>query len=106
MTSSKCIFSKGENNCVLLLSDGTLARFILRNHDIDKLSLHKNFIPGLHQDPVLSAAASQKFIVSLISGSRVVISPTAPNHNFNPSEPLHVVNMPVNACVKVRNMLS
>ena len=87
---------------MLLLSDGTLARFTLRNHDIDKLTLHKNFIPGLYQEPVLSAAASEKFIVSLISGSRVVISPTTPNQNLGQYEPLHVMNMPVNACVKVR----
>ena len=68
-----CVVTKPDGTVVMVLSDGTMARIGVKNNDIDKLTLHRNSIPGLNNDFILSAAGSEKFIVSIISGARVSV---------------------------------
>jgi len=93
------------DHVLMFFSSGTLVSFSLRNNDIENIIRKDNFIKAT-SDPIEVAQLNEKHLVSLLSGSRIsVVSPDL-RSSVAHAEPLHVPDMPDNACVRTKRSFS
>ncbi|CAG5099766.1 Oidioi.mRNA.OKI2018_I69.XSR.g16675.t1.cds [Oikopleura dioica] len=94
-----------DSSVLMMFSNGSLVSFSLRNNDIDNITKKDKFIQH-SSDPVDVAQVSEKYVVSLLSGSRISVIPPDLHRQISPPEPLYIVDMPDNACIRTKGSFS